>query len=63
MSDDELKITRRRFLQHSAMATAMTGGLYSIAMKTDAVARADEVAPSSFRGDGPSHYPYMEPPG
>jgi hypothetical protein len=64
MSDDELKITRRLFLQHSAMATAMTTGLYSIAMKTDALAQAAEDVPrAAFGSDGPSPYPYQEPPG
>ena len=46
MSEDELKLTRRLFLQHSAMATAMSAGAYSIAMKTDALARADDGLPN-----------------
>jgi hypothetical protein len=59
MSDDELKLTRRLFLQHSAMATAMTAGMYSIAMKTDALAQQGQLQPN-FLADGPSPYPYME---
>jgi hypothetical protein len=58
MSDDELKLTRRLFLQHSATAAAF----YSIALKTDAVARAQQDVPQ-FTSDGPSPYPYSEPPG
>ena len=50
MSDDELKLTRRLFLQQSAVATTMTAGLYSIAMKTDALAQAPG---PFFAADGP----------
>ena len=63
MSDDELKLTRRLFLQHSAMASAMVGGAMSIALKSDALAQAGDQDPAPFRADGPSPYPYMEPPG
>jgi hypothetical protein len=63
MSDDELKLTRRLFLQHSAIASAMTAGLYSIALKTDALAQAPAGDPLGFRADGPSPYPYQDPPG
>lgn len=58
MSDDESKLTRRLFMQHSAMATAMTAGMYSIAMKTDALAQQGQQP--RFLADGPSPYPYME---
>ena len=58
MSDDELKLTRRLFLQQTAMATTMTAGLYSIAMKTDALAQTV----TTFAADGPSPYPYLDPP-
>ncbi len=60
MSDEELKLTRRLFLQHAAMATAMTGAVSSIALKTDALAQP---TPSALTGDGPSTYPYLDPPG
>jgi hypothetical protein len=59
MSDDELKLTRRLFLQHTAMATAMTAGMYSIALKTDALAQQQLTSPKFF-ADGPSPYPYMD---
>jgi hypothetical protein len=63
MSDDELKLTRRLFLQHSAMATATTAGLYSIALKTDALAQQPQpFAPLRFGADGTSPYPYQDPP-
>jgi hypothetical protein len=62
MSDEELKLTRRLFMQHAAMASAMAGGLHSIALKTDALADAQPSGPLDFRADGPSPYPYMEPP-
>lgn len=60
MSDDELKLTRRLFLQHAAMASAMTAGWCSIAVTTDALAQ--EVGPlAEFGADGVSPYPYIEP--
>jgi len=66
MSEDELKLTRRRFLQHSAMATAMSAGAYSIAMKTDALARADDGLPNagtkSSREEGMEPYLYRDEP-
>ena len=63
MPDDELRITRRLFLQHSAMATAMTAAWYSIAMKADAVASAQETA-QTFRTfpDTVSPYAYDDFP-
>ena len=63
MSDDELKLTRRLFMQQTAMASAMTAGMVSIAMKTDALAEEPKQGPLRFLADGPSPYPYMEPPG
>jgi hypothetical protein len=63
MSDDELKLTRRLFLQHSAMTSAMAAGYYSIAMKTDALAQDPPPAPLASKGSGgPSPYPYTDPP-
>ena len=57
MSDD--KLTRRRFLEHSAMATAMTATWYSVAMKTDAVAQAQQSKASLVSPPGgPSSYAY-----
>ena len=59
--DDELKFTRRLFLQHAAATTAATT-LYSVAMKTDAIAQqAPQVAMFGFGpGDG-MPYPYLGP--
>ena len=60
MSEDELKLTRRRFLQHSAMATAMSAGAYGIALKTDALARADEGLPNTTMSWPPDEIlPYL----
>lgn len=57
--DDELKFTRRLFLQHAATATAVSATLYSVAMKTDAIAQAP-VAEFSARGTGDGMpYPYI----
>ena len=61
MSEDHLKLTRRLFLQHSATVGAATAW-YSIAMKTDAIARADEKSVAAFRHDGILPYSYMEGP-
>ena len=61
MSDEEYKLTRRRFLQHSAMASAMTAGYYSIAMKTDALAQQTP-QPENLRGDNPVPYNYSDEP-
>jgi hypothetical protein len=64
MSEDELKVTRRLFLQHSAMASAAAAGAYGIALKTDALARADEGMPTVFGSgsDGTLPYEYTEGP-
>lgn len=61
MTDDELKYTRRLFLQHAAVATAMSASFHSIAMKTDAIAQTPQlIALNGGRGDG-MPYPYHEP--
>jgi hypothetical protein len=64
MSDDELRITRRLFLQHSAMSTAMAAGWYSVAMKTDALAQAQQSNPLAEVGfpETVSPYAYEDPP-
>jgi hypothetical protein len=63
MSDDELKLTRRLFLQHSAMVSAMSAGWCSIALKTDALAQQQPDTPQRLlTSDGVSPYPYLEPP-
>ena len=61
MSEDELKLTRRLFLQHSAVATAMSAAAYSIAMKTDALARADDGLPNNTTKSWPPEemLPYL----
>jgi len=60
MSEDELKLTRRLFLRHSAMAAAMSAGAFSIAMKTDALARADDGLPNSTMSWPPDEIlPYL----
>lgn len=61
MSEDETKLTRRLFLQHSATASAATVW-YSVAMKTDALARAEEKMVSSVKNDGILPYSYFEGP-
>jgi hypothetical protein len=59
MSEDELKVTRRLFLRHSAMATAMSATWYSIAMKTDAVARAADELPGTPMSMSDAILPYV----
>ena len=61
MSEDELKLNRRLFLQHSATASAATAW-YSVAMKTDALAGAEERSISTSRSDGILPYSYHEGP-
>ncbi len=59
--DDERKLTRRRFLEHTAVTSAMTATWYSVAMKTDALAQAQQVTPSFVDpGTGPSPYAYVD---
>lgn len=61
LPDDELRLNRRLFLQHSAAAAATTAAFYSIALKTDALSRASAVEKvGGGRGDG-MPYPYYEP--
>lgn len=57
MSDDELKLNRRRFLQHTAVATAASATWHSVAMKTDAL--AEQAAESAPRGDDNTIIPYQ----
>lgn len=58
-SEDELKVTRRLFLQHAATATAVSATLYSVAMKTDAIAQPP-LAAFGTRGTGDGMpYPYV----
>ncbi len=58
-SDDELKLTRRLFLQHAASATAVSATVYSVAMKTDAIAQ-DRSTQFGARGTGDGMpYPYV----
>ncbi len=64
MSEDELELTRRLFLQHSATATAISAAACSIALKTDALARADDQLPMNA-ASWPSEilpYEYQEEP-
>ncbi len=61
MSEEELKLTRRLFLQHSATVSAATAW-YSVAMKTDALAGAEEQTASSVKNDGILPYAYHEGP-
>jgi hypothetical protein len=51
MSDEELKLNRRRFLQQTAVATATAGACYSIAMKTDAIAQQHAPDPRELGGE------------
>jgi hypothetical protein len=59
MFEDELKVTRRLFLRHSAVATAATASLYSIAMKTDALAQAENDVPAAFGSFPDEILPYV----
>jgi hypothetical protein len=59
MSQDETKLTRRLFLQHSATASAATAW-YSVAMKTDALAEAEERSVLAMMNDGILPYSYHE---
>lgn len=59
MSEDDLKLNRRLFLQHSATASAATAW-YSIAMKTDALAGAEQKVGSAKTEEGLLPYSYFE---
>jgi hypothetical protein len=63
MSDDELRLNRRRFLRHSAAMTAAAAAVATIALKTDALSQggpAMDAFLSGTMGDG-GIYPYFEP--
>lgn len=66
MSEDELKLTRRLFLQQSGVATAISAGACGIALKTDALARADDGLPNTdtmtWREEGLIPYLYRDEP-
>ena len=57
-------MNRRLFLKHSAAATAMSAVWYSMAMKTDALVRAQQNQVQAFGTEFGSGmpYPYFEPP-
>lgn len=59
MSKDEQKITRRLFLRHSAMVSAMSAAAYGIALKTDALAQAEQQQSETFGSDGEDVLPYV----
>jgi hypothetical protein len=59
MSEDELKLNRRLFLQHSATAGA-AAAWYSVALKTDALADTVQMALISTTNDGILPYVYHE---
>lgn len=60
--DDDLRVTRRLFLKHSALATASGAAMYSIAMKTDA-ATSQPLQAASIRNedDMDNLYAYHNP--
>jgi hypothetical protein len=62
MSEDQSKVTRRKFLQYTALTTAMTGAWYSTTMKTDAQSKVP-IAPKAFAGpeNNPGPYTYSDP--
>jgi hypothetical protein len=62
-ADDDLKLTRRRFMQYAAATSAATAGVAAIAMKTDAVDQQRPLVLTSngIPGDG-ERYPYSNPP-
>lgn len=57
VSDDELKLNRRLFLQYAAAASATSAVVYGIALKTDALAQ-EVNATESGRHDTTGPYPY-----
>ncbi|MFV0444397.1 MAG: hypothetical protein ACK5Q5_12580 [Planctomycetaceae bacterium] len=54
MSDEELKLTRRYFLQQAALSSAVIGGAAGVLVATDAMTRADDapVVPMAERDNG-----------
>jgi len=62
MTDEERKLTRRRFLNHAAVAGASTALTAGVALKTDALARpAFQAFAVRENGMGAMPYPYMNP--
>lgn len=60
MSDEELKLTRRFFLQQTAISTALAGGMAGIVLKTDAASGDVHQALSTGTGnDSIMPYPYF----
>jgi len=59
MSEDEQKVTRRLFLRHSAMVSAMSAAAYGIALKTDAMAQAEQQQPETLKDDLEDILPYV----
>lgn len=63
MSDDELRVNRRRFLRHAAAMSATSAAVVTIALKTDALSQSPagtQGVRSGAMGDG-GVYPYFEP--
>jgi hypothetical protein len=64
MSDDELRLTRRYFLRQTALTAALSGGMYCVSQKTDALAA--DIDAASLRGrdanQGGMFYQYHDPP-
>ncbi|QDU41199.1 hypothetical protein Mal4_55640 [Maioricimonas rarisocia] len=61
MTDRERKLTRRRFLQHSAMGTAMSAAAAGIVLRSDAQTGDKGGAdPMSFAPGDPSPYAYHD---
>ncbi|MHB8900060.1 MAG: hypothetical protein ACYC6Y_15030 [Thermoguttaceae bacterium] len=61
MTDDELKLNRRLFLEYSA-AAGTAAAWCGVALKTDALAEAGEIGPAAVRNDGILPYVYHEDP-
>lgn len=63
MTYEEWKQTRRMFLKFATTSTAYATAAVTIALKTDASARAEQVRTSGIRGNGQDGmpYPYMNP--
>uniref|UniRef100_A0A7C2JY14 Twin-arginine translocation signal domain-containing protein n=1 Tax=Schlesneria paludicola TaxID=360056 RepID=A0A7C2JY14_9PLAN len=55
--DENARITRRIFLQHSAAATALSAGVCGIVLKTDAQTPTP-VPTVGPRGNGQEGFPY-----
>lgn len=59
MSEDELKVTRRLFLRHSAIVSAMSAAAYGVAVKTDALAQDGPEQTVTFGDDDDNVLPYV----